>query len=271
MLLVFCFPLSREDTQKSEYYAVLTNCREAVISKTARAYGEDAGEVLLFDLQQPGNGHKIVQYELRRHSVQSGLPQEEADSLYSNAVFGAEQHPEYFGGWPVPSDTPQGRTTRSQALSSGIYLLETERGVRLLAISYPVWQGDLTDMVQRLGLRLARDSGEQIDQTMGCLFFPKELWGVVFYELLTCHPELEPLVESRDAMIASIWKHCPQYAMSVNLMEQAEQHPWEIARWLKETYGLELPVLESELGKPNLIRFNPGIQTTDFLKVKEWE
>lgn len=257
-------------TQKSEYYAVLANCAEAVVSKTARAYGEENSDVLLFDLQQPGNGHKVVQYEIQRYRVRHGISPREKDSLYTCAVFAAEEHPEYFGPCLVPADTPRGRTTRSQIIANGICLLETEYSVRFLSIAYPVWVGELTDMVQRLGLRLDRDRGDAIDRTMGFLFFPPGLWGVVFYELLESHPELEQAIVSREAVIAAIWRYCPQYAMSVNLLEQTERQPWDLARWLNEALGTEIPVPDSA-AEPRIIHFDPDAQTVKFLALTGWE
>ena len=43
----------------------------------------------------------MINYEMRRYQIKCRLPEiENKDSLYTAALYGAEEHPEYFGAFP---------------------------------------------------------------------------------------------------------------------------------------------------------------------------
>ena len=141
-------PESEDTPFCSEYYLVLDN---APISIEARGYGTplENGQDLVFSLEQEGSGAKIIEYEIYKYRVLHHLPLPGNETLHGCAVYAAELYPEYFGMLPVPALTPWGYTTRNRALSSGIYWIETDQCVEILAVSHPVWAADLSEGVLR--------------------------------------------------------------------------------------------------------------------------
>ena len=119
-----------------EYYLVLDS---AHISKEAKKYGTplENGQGFVFSLEQEGSGAKIIEYEIFKYRVLHNLPLPGNETLHGCAVYAAELYPEYFGMLPVPMLTPWGHTTRHRALASGIYWIETDQCVEVLAVSHP--------------------------------------------------------------------------------------------------------------------------------------
>lgn len=242
-----------------EYYIVLEN---APISKDARKYGVPlkCGGGLMYSISQGDTGSKIIEYELLRYKSAHGLPLPERTGLHECAIFGAELHPSYFGMLPVPQMTPWGYTTRSRTLANGIYLLETDQCVETLAVSYPIWQGDLSEAALRYARRTDYDKDKGIENTLGYQFFPHSAICVAIFELLEGHSEwLDEHKVNLPALMNAIWHGCPEYAMAYNVGEQKGLH---------DAFGLLLRTLgyEAELsGSDNrMISVNPEAGT-DYL------
>ncbi len=121
----------------SEYYAVLAD--SPVISPEAKAYGEslpDHPGLLMYLLEVPHTEYMIVRYEFYRHYVHNHIPLPDGETLRSAALAGMECHSEYFGSYPVPPITPYGLTVRHRSMANGIYWLETDQAVQMLAVTY---------------------------------------------------------------------------------------------------------------------------------------
>ena len=204
-----------------EYYLVLDS---APVSNEARGYGTplENGQGLVFSLEQEGSGAKIIEYEIYRYRVAHNLPLPEGESLHGCAVYAAESYPEYFGMLPVPALTPWGHTTRHHALSSGIYWIETDLCVEVLAVSHPAWAADLSKCVLRHARQTDYDTEHGINHTLGYKFFSQKQSCVVIFELLQYHSEW--LTDGRvylPALMNAILEYWPEYALSFNAHEQA--------------------------------------------------
>ena len=53
----------------------------------------------------------------------------------------------------MPLHTPRGNTVRHKRLLNGVYWIETDQCRELLAVCYPIGQGDLPVMVQEWALQ----------------------------------------------------------------------------------------------------------------------
>ena len=204
-----------------EYYLVLDS---APISKEAREYGTplENGQGLVFSLEQESSGAKIVEYEIFKHRVAHNLPLPEGETLHGCAVYAAELYPEYFGMLPVPTLTPWGYTTRHRALASGIYWIETDQCVEVLAVSHPAWAADLSEGVLRHAHQTDYDAERGINRTLGYKFFSEKVSCVVIFELLPYHPEW--LTDGRvdmPSLMNAILEYWPEYAVTFNAHEQA--------------------------------------------------
>lgn len=201
-----------------EYYIVLG---DAPISQEARAMGRplQSAPVLTYLLDSEDGAHTAVRYEVLKYLTAHGLPLPEGSSLRDAALFGMERRPDYFGAYPVPFLTPWGRTLRHRPLDNGVYWIETEQCLEVLALCYPVWDGELSEGLSELGQTLA------IEGEMGYLYLSKEAACVAVWELLHTRSELidAGLIRKPELMNA-IWRYQPGYALGYNAQEQAGLH-----------------------------------------------
>ena len=65
-------------------------------------------------------------YEILKYKTMHNHPLPEGESLQDTALYGMELCPDYFGTYPVPPQTPWGRTLRHRPLDNGIYWMETD-------------------------------------------------------------------------------------------------------------------------------------------------
>lgn len=214
-----------------EYYVVRRD--SPAIPREAKTYGVPLPQypmLLCYALDEADNGHRIVRYELYKYRLQHGLPLPEQSALHDTAVYGMELHPEYFGPYPVPLHTPRGNTVRHKRLLNGVYWIETDQCRELLAVCYPIGQGDLPVMVQEWALQTDYDRTRGIHHTLGYLFFAGRHLCVALFELMQLHRELETngMVDPA-ALMNAIWRDNPAYAVVYNLEE---------ALGLHDTFGL---------------------------------
>lgn len=201
-----------------EYYIVL---EDGPISQEARAMGRplQSAAVLAYLLNSEDGAHTAVKYEVLKYLTLRGLPLPESSSLLDTALFGMERRPDYFGAYPVPFLTPWGRTLRHRPLDNGVYWIETEQCLEVLALCYPVWDGELSEGLSELGQTLA------IEGETGYLYLSKEAACVAVWELLHTRSELidAGLIRKPELMNA-IWRYQPGYALGYNAQEQAGLH-----------------------------------------------
>ena len=209
-----------------EVYVVTADA--PAISEKAWAYGQEFPghpDLRIYDILQPGSGRHIIDFEMFRYQKKYHLPEiENEDSLYIAAIYGAEEHPDYFGAFPVPLLTPRGYTVRHRTILNGVYWLETDRCEEMLAVCYPTWQADITTPEQDLGEQLAYDRMRGINNTLGYLFFPKQGSPIPLYELSQLHPEVaESGVVNMTALLNAICEFYPEYSAIHNEGEPESQ------------------------------------------------
>ena len=244
----------------TEYYLVLDG---APISKEAKRYGIplENSQGLVFSLEQEDSGAKIIEYEIFKYRVLNHLPLPGNETLHGCAVYAAELYPEYFGMLPVPALTPWGYTTRHRALASGIYWIETDQCVEVLAVSHPTWAADLSGSVLRHARQTDYDIEHGINHTLGYKFFSKEVSCVVIFELLPYHSEW--LTDGRadlPALMNAILEYWPEYAVTFNAHEQAGLND-EVGLFLR-SIGIEVELSGSV---ERMITLTPGAGI-DFLR-----
>lgn len=137
-----------------EYYIVL---EDAPISQEARAMGRplQSAPALTYLLDSEDGAHTAVRYEVLKYLTLHGLPLPKGTTLLDAALFGMERCPDYFGAYPVPFLTPWSCTLRHRPLDNGVYWIETEQCVEVMAVCNPIWDGELSEGLSELGQRLA--------------------------------------------------------------------------------------------------------------------
>lgn len=209
-----------------EYYAVARD--SPIISREAKGYGAPfpgRSDWLAYELDAGERAGVVVRYELYWHRLRNGLLLDAYDDLHSVASFGRETFPAYFGGYPVPMDTPRGYTLRHRRIINGIYWLETTQGARLLAVCYPLADGGLSQGVKWCAELAEHDLRRGIDETLGYYFFREQDACLALFEL---RQGLRKLQKSRIldplALMNAIWKNHPLYALQYNLEEGCGRH-----------------------------------------------
>lgn len=221
----------------SEVYVVTADA--PAISEKARTYGQEFPghpDLRVYDILQPKSGRYVIDFEMRRYRIKYHLPEiEDEDSLYTAALYGAEEHPDYFGAFPVPYFTPRGFTVRHKTILNGVYWLETDRCEEMLAVCYPIWESDITIPEQNQGEQLEYDRIQGIDNTLGYLFFSKQNSVIPLYELSLLHSEIEENgVVNIAALLNAICKFYPEYTAIRN----EEETKFEHGSLIKETPGV---------------------------------
>lgn len=215
---VYYLAVLPDTANAEEYYIVL---EDAPISQEVRAMGRPLKRVpvLAYRLDSEDGAHTVVKYEVLKYLTRHGLPLPEGSSLLDTALFGVERCPNYFGAYPVPLCTPWGRTLRHRPLDNGVYWIETEQCIEVLALSYPIWDGELSEGLIEIGRKMGAEGD------MGYLYFLREAACVAVWELLRTRSELidAGLIRKPELMNA-IWRYQPGYALGYNAQEQAGLH-----------------------------------------------
>ena len=182
-----------------DYYAVM---EKSPIPLKAKSYGRKLSGLWLFSLNDGSEAYKIIQYEVAKYRTQNQLPQDEP--LRATAYFAAQSFLDYFGAFPVPLQTPRGFTTRHWILDNGIYWLETDQCEEVLAVSYPVWSSELSNVAEKLGEQTEYDKAHNIENTLGYIFFPEQISCIPLYEMMRKRPEWAGLVIDKPALMNAI-------------------------------------------------------------------
>lgn len=174
----------RNGSTGSEFYAVMRDT--PVISAQAKSYGiplSDASKVLIYRYQDYfDKGWHVVEYEIHKYLSEQGLPLPDGASLPSEAVFGMEICPEYFGAFPVPEQTPWGKPVECIQINNGFFWVRTEEKGWTLAISYPGCTG-LPEKILEAAALNPYDRENGIDNTMGYRFFLPGMDGISIFQL----------------------------------------------------------------------------------------
>ncbi len=242
-----------ERVSAEEYYLLLD---DAPLSKDAFRYGVplQTGQGLVVSISRENAGGKVIDYEIKRYEIAHNILLAEGETLHECAIYGAELNPEYFGELPVPFLTPWGYTTRHRSLANGIYWLETDQGAETLAVSFPIWEADLSKTALRYARQCIFDKAQGIKKTLGYQFFPKNAICVAVFELLQTRSEwLNENKVNLPALMNAIWGNCPEYALRYNANEQRGVN--DVMGILFQSLGLETELTGSA---ENMISMNPN-------------
>lgn len=206
----------------SELVVVERDCPH--ISAAAKAYGSPLGghdDLIVYDYNAEHGGREVVLYEAYRYLVRHKLPLPDGSTLLSSAAYYADDYPEYFGAIPAPVVTPRGFMTRCLTLVNGIFALETNTGVRLIAIAGIIWSLELYDTTKQLGMVVENPAGVKPPVEVQYLFFTEQDGCLALFELLNGYKALRENERlDKLALMNAIWSYHPDYALSHNLREQ---------------------------------------------------
>ena len=240
----------------TEYYVLRED--NPIISEEAKRYGERLefnDDVLCYTLLNSKDGKQIVEYELQRYRMRNGLaPLENVDTI-DLATFAMENHPEYFGAYPAPYSTPRGRMLRYKTLMNGVFVLETERFERLIAVAFPIWDCELSVDAQMIAETLPYEAE-------GYRFYDEKAGSQVLFELMLDHRELatSPYIDAA-ALMNALWSYNPTFAAAHNYHEVKGDN--DVGARILQLLGEDIkPQGKAE----NLVYIHPEAGT-DYLKI----
>lgn len=207
----------RHDIVCRELYVVVADAVPEIISEETISYGTAIKDATVFLHEKDGNGWELVDYELSRFRAKLRPSEESREELFSAMAYTAEKYPAYFGGMIPPRSTPWGLTLRVKKAAEGVYFLETDAVEWVLAVANIIWTVDLSDSVQKLGSSC--DMDRRINrQEAEYLYFRKENWGPVVYELLDYseYRGLLQYISSKEALETLLYLQHPKYTLLHN-------------------------------------------------------
>ncbi|MDE7243864.1 MAG: hypothetical protein K2O18_07800 [Oscillospiraceae bacterium] len=231
-----------------DYYAVM---EKSLIPLKAKSYGRKLSGLWLFSLNDGSEEYKIIQYEVAKYRAQNHLPLDEP--LRATAFFAAQSFPDYFGVFPVPLQTPKGCTTRHWILDNGIYWIETDQCEEVLAVCYPVWSSELSNIAEKLGEQTEYDKSHNIENTLGYIFFPMKISCIPLYELMRKRLEWAGIVIDKPALMNALWDTAPEYVCLINQQEQSGKN--DLFSALLMELGIEV---EPNISLDNVITIFPN-------------
>ena len=124
-------------------------------------------------------------YEIDKYLVDHNFPLPDGESLLEVRVRGMEVCPEYFGEFPIPTETPWGAPLQHDRLANGVFWLRTEKAGWVLALAYPICDSLLPETV-KIAVLNPYDRENGIDKTCGFRFFKYEQSCLPLFQLLNC-------------------------------------------------------------------------------------
>ncbi len=195
----------------SEFLAVTED--SPAISSKARKYGillPTDPRIYIFDNDYLSQGRRVVEYEAHKYLTEHDFPLPKGCSLISDRSFGMEICPEYFGEFPIPTETPWGEPLRCEYLRNGLYWLETETLGWVLAVAYPLCC-DLWNDTAALAALTEYDRINGVDSTCGYRFFTYETSCLVLFELQFGTESAWKEKINNEALQNAILKYYPDY------------------------------------------------------------
>ena len=168
-------------------------------------------------------GQHVVVYEAHRYLVEHGLPLPDSYSLPDDKATGMEVCPEYFGEYPVPTDTPWGRPIRHNRLWNGLCWLKTKQAGWVLAVGYSLCS-DLPDNVTASGMLTEDDRKRGINNTCGYRFYTYESSCIPIFWLLDYAKDTWAQKTNRAALENAILAFFPRYADAYNNLQPSETY-----------------------------------------------
>jgi len=253
-----------------EMYAVMPSAIPKIISKEAIVYGNEIEGIYFFEYEGEFNtehsGWNVIKYEILRYKTKHGIACDEADSLYSIAIFSASQYPEYFGEPIPPRFTPWGAVVRYKKAASGVFFLETDRSEWILALSYPVWSVDISDSVQQLGSLCDADKFTGQDEAE-YLYFQRNKCAPAIFELLQIkkYEGIKNFIYSQEILETALYMQAPTYVIAKNLAGGKDDFLVELSKLL----GIPIETLLNPKTGIQYIQYHPELANHELLKLPE--
>ncbi len=211
-----------ETALHAEYYIADKEC--SLLSEKAKSYGrplQHQDRYISYRVDSPKDGRMVFEYEVNRYLAKQEKPLLDCKTLLEIVTYGREVNPEYFGNYPAPCVTPRGFMLRYATLANGVFLIETDRLERVIAVCQPIWDGDLSEYVIGKAEMLDFDRLNGIYRTGGYMFFSENDACVALLEIMYWNAAVKES-EHLDmaAMMNAIWKYHPDYAVTHNMREQ---------------------------------------------------
>ena len=116
-------------------------------------------------------GRWVVSYELHKYLTDHGIPLPEGESLQNDVARGIEVCPEYFGEFPIPTETPWGAPVQADKVGNGVFWLKTEQEGWVLSVACPVYD-DINLDVQKRSLTMQVGLTKWAGNTCPYQFYP---------------------------------------------------------------------------------------------------
>ena len=116
-------------------------------------------------------GRWVVSYELHKYLTDHGIPLPEGESLQNDVARGMEVCPEYFGEFPIPTETPWGAPVQADKVGNGVFWLKTEQEGWVLSVACPVYD-DINLDVQKRSLTMQVGLTKWAGNTCPYQFYP---------------------------------------------------------------------------------------------------
>ena len=244
-----------------ELYAVMPDAIPAVISRETLSYGAKSGPIYTFEKGPARSGYELVEYELQRYRVRKNLPtQDDHESIYCKAVYTAELYPEYFGGLLPPRSTPFGLTMRIKKAGEGVFFLETAQCIWLLALAYPVWDGDLSSYAKNLAERYESCEAKEAPEAE-YYFYRLERCLPALYELLALeeYQGLLQFITGKDILEALLYQNFSKYVLSHNMMQSILESKCRQLLEELETLGIQRDEANENAWQDRCIHLDPEL------------
>lgn len=231
-----------------ELYVVTKTAIPTIISPEVVAHGIIVGDVWVFEYTDITSIYNLVKYEVMKYRIINELPIEDVEgSLYCAAIYNTEYFPWYFGGAIPPRNTPFGLTVRVKKAGEGLFFLETEQGRWVLAVSFPIWDTELSEYTKNLGWICDDDLSKKAKESR-YLFFTKEGCAPAIYELLknSDYNGLKRFIRSREVLETNLWEYFPEYALEHNAYEMSGKGSADMLGNLLKSLGVEIPETDEE-------------------------
>ena len=116
-------------------------------------------------------GRWVVSYELHKYLTDQGIPLPDGESLQNDVARGMEVCPEYFGEFPIPTETPWGAPVQADKVGNGVFWLKTEQEGWVLSVACPVYD-DINLEVQKRSLTMQVGLTKWAGNTCPYQFYP---------------------------------------------------------------------------------------------------
>lgn len=195
----------------SEYLVVMED--SPAISSEAKAFCTPLPTIpraYLCERDYDSKGRHVVEYEAHKYLAEHGVSLPEGESLIEDRLYGMEVCPEYFGEFPVPTETPWGPAIRCDRLWNGLFWLETETAGWVLAIAYPLCSVLFEDTM-KLAVQTKSNQEDAVEDPYGYRFYDYRTSCLPLYELMPYDEDTWGQKIDGAALRNAVLKHFPDY------------------------------------------------------------